>query len=583
MSTAAPLQTVAATPKPAAASSRAGLLLQRCACGSPTASLTGECEECRKKKHLQARLTVGAVNDPLEREAETIAGQVLSAPRTSRLSAAPVRVQRVTTNPDATARAVPTSVDRVLASPGRPLEPALRQDMEQRFGHDFSQVRVHTDSGAERSAVEVGASAYTVGHDVVFRAGSLAPGTALGRHLIAHELAHVLQQREGRQLQRWASCKPARLSLQECPPREPGELQRADSGQMVFLPSLKLPITGEQGVLIANFNVGRASIKRNLHDSIYWNQFLKKIAINGSLWGLWGFTDCQGKEGDNETLRKERAAAVFDILPAPVKAKVVFHRAAPISQCVTENNTAADRTLNRAVAFVLEGRNVDFKPEEVPPNFVCGPNVTDSLGRAVADLKSKFDGLSDDEQEDVCGTLNSLLYGAWTWDVPALYHENNSWIVERYRPDGCATKGGAPACGETVQVGDQCYYSGTANYVVFGVMCRLCQQNLDEDEASDYDEDHMLELIDFYKGPGVFAAASGNWRVSRRWAQAGYHGWPSGGTPPAGDRPNCLPRCPVKYWSEPLKARWCPHIDPYDQCYFWSRRRSSRRFSPGRL
>ncbi|MES1245798.1 MAG: DUF4157 domain-containing protein [Acidobacteriota bacterium] len=85
-------------------------------------------------------------------------------------------------------------MDRVLAAPGRPLEPALRQDMEQSFGHDFSRVRVHSGAAAERSAQDVNAHAYTVGHNIVFDAGAFAPGTQRGRRLLAHELTHVVQQ-----------------------------------------------------------------------------------------------------------------------------------------------------------------------------------------------------------------------------------------------------------------------------------------------------------------------------------------------------------------------------------------------------
>ena len=66
--------------------------------------------------------------------------------------------------------------------------------MEQRFGHDFSRVRVHSGAAAEQSARDVNANAYTVGHDIVFGAGRFAPGTYEGRRLIAHELTHVLQQ-----------------------------------------------------------------------------------------------------------------------------------------------------------------------------------------------------------------------------------------------------------------------------------------------------------------------------------------------------------------------------------------------------
>jgi hypothetical protein len=65
--------------------------------------------------------------------------------------------------------------------------------MELRFGHDFSQVRVHTDAKAAASARAVHALAYAVGRDVVFGAGQYVPGTSEGRRLLAHELTHVVQ------------------------------------------------------------------------------------------------------------------------------------------------------------------------------------------------------------------------------------------------------------------------------------------------------------------------------------------------------------------------------------------------------
>jgi outer membrane protein OmpA-like peptidoglycan-associated protein len=66
--------------------------------------------------------------------------------------------------------------------------------MEQRFGYDFSGVRVHTGAAAAGSARDVRAIAYTVGHDIVFAEGRFAAGTSEGRRLLAHELAHVVQQ-----------------------------------------------------------------------------------------------------------------------------------------------------------------------------------------------------------------------------------------------------------------------------------------------------------------------------------------------------------------------------------------------------
>lgn len=173
-----------------------GLLQRKCACGNHTVA-GGECPECAKKKNnLQRKLTIGASNDPLEQEADRVADQVMAAPTKSVVRNAPPNIQRFTGQALEGSNTAPLSVGRVLASSGRPLEPALRQDMEQRFGQNFSQVRVHSDSVAMQSAQEVNAHAYTVGHNIVFGTGQFAPGTHEGRRLLAHELTHVVQQRQ---------------------------------------------------------------------------------------------------------------------------------------------------------------------------------------------------------------------------------------------------------------------------------------------------------------------------------------------------------------------------------------------------
>jgi hypothetical protein len=80
-----------------------------------------------------------------------------------------------------------------LSSPGAPLPGSARAFFEPRFGHDFSRVRLHTDSEAARSAASLSARAYTVGQHVVFGAGQYAPSAVEGRHVLAHELTHTLQ------------------------------------------------------------------------------------------------------------------------------------------------------------------------------------------------------------------------------------------------------------------------------------------------------------------------------------------------------------------------------------------------------
>jgi hypothetical protein len=92
---------------------------------------------------------------------------------------------------------LPPIVQTALSTSGQPLEPGLRQQMESRFGHDFSEVRVHTDSQGEQSARAIRAKAYTVGNDIVFGEGRYEPETGEGKRLIAHELVHVVQQGRG--------------------------------------------------------------------------------------------------------------------------------------------------------------------------------------------------------------------------------------------------------------------------------------------------------------------------------------------------------------------------------------------------
>ena len=107
---------------------------------------------------------------------------------------------------DVAAGSVPPIVHEVIDAPGQPLDPGTRSFMEARFGHDFSRVRVHADARAAQSARAIRAHAYTVGQDVVFDAGRYATRTPGGRHLLAHELAHTVQQERSRGLlSRWSA------------------------------------------------------------------------------------------------------------------------------------------------------------------------------------------------------------------------------------------------------------------------------------------------------------------------------------------------------------------------------------------
>ena len=109
-----------------------------------------------------------------------------------------LRMQRAVGNAGAAAMAEERSpVLDVVSGGGRPLDEPVRQDMQARLGADFSDVRVHADDAAHRSAQAVGAHAYTVGSNVVFQRDKYEPQSTEGRTMLAHELTHVIQQRSG--------------------------------------------------------------------------------------------------------------------------------------------------------------------------------------------------------------------------------------------------------------------------------------------------------------------------------------------------------------------------------------------------
>jgi Domain of unknown function (DUF4157) len=164
---------------------------------------------------LQPKLAIGPVDDPLEQEADRVADQVMRAPAPEpAISGTPPQLSRkcaeceaadegqmlqkkAATTSEPAAGGMPSAVYRTLRSPGQPLDASARGYFETRFGHDFSRVRIHSDSLAYQAAAAVNANAYTVGSDLVFAAGRYAPDTRQGKQLLAHELTHVVQQSGG--------------------------------------------------------------------------------------------------------------------------------------------------------------------------------------------------------------------------------------------------------------------------------------------------------------------------------------------------------------------------------------------------
>lgn len=167
---------------------------------------------------IRRSATVGAVDDPLERQADAVADSVVRrqpipptgasapspVPAATPTPVTPAPVTTIARSPSGGSAAavgaaggpVSAEVERELDATrgsGAALAPEVRADFERALGTDLSDVRVHTDPAADRLADQLAAVAFTRGSDVYFRSGRYQPASGEGRRLLAHELAHVRQ------------------------------------------------------------------------------------------------------------------------------------------------------------------------------------------------------------------------------------------------------------------------------------------------------------------------------------------------------------------------------------------------------
>jgi len=177
---------------------------------------------------VQAKLTIGQPNDKYEQEADRVADQVMRMSdadlvlRVESGTVQPIQIQRLSSEPESevtqrqpeeedeklqakeipgqTPTVAPNLESRIdsLKGGGQQLDSTTRLFFEPRFGHDFSNVRVHSDSNASETAKSINARAFTHDNHVVMGAGEYQPKSQSGQRLLGHELAHVIQQGEGR-------------------------------------------------------------------------------------------------------------------------------------------------------------------------------------------------------------------------------------------------------------------------------------------------------------------------------------------------------------------------------------------------
>ena len=168
--------------------------------------------------NIQCKLTVGSVNDPMEAQADAVADQVMRMPEHGLIQrkcskceeeekaqrkplTSFIQKKEASGNTTIASDAMSNKIQATKGN-GAALDSSTKTFMESRFGTDFSRVNIHTDSHAVALSSELNAQAFTVGNDVYFNSGKYSPESSEGKHLLAHELTHTLQQDKTQGIQR---------------------------------------------------------------------------------------------------------------------------------------------------------------------------------------------------------------------------------------------------------------------------------------------------------------------------------------------------------------------------------------------
>jgi outer membrane protein OmpA-like peptidoglycan-associated protein len=204
-----------------------------------------------------------------------------------------------TTSSEATHEALPIVHD-VLRSSGQPLDHGTRAFMEQRFEFNFANVRVHTEARAAQSASRIGAFAYTANESLVFSQGRYAPQTPGGQHLLAHELAHVVQQKK------WIGTAPQATPLGH--PRDPAEAA-ADSAADLIMNNSR-----SRGLAAALSATPTGTIQRTVDDPQRFQQINQSLFVStpgggGGVLQPW-VDPSPGVQGTSETLFRQAKANI---------------------------------------------------------------------------------------------------------------------------------------------------------------------------------------------------------------------------------------------------------------------------------
>jgi outer membrane protein OmpA-like peptidoglycan-associated protein len=432
---------------------------------------------------------------------------------------------------------VTAGVREILNTSGTPLDPIIRNEMEPRFGADFSGVRIHTGPQAARSASSVNALAYTVGRHIVFGHDHFAPHTHGSKRVLAHELAHVVQQSQG--VVSGSPTADASLSISD--PSDPFEREADFIASQVTMrssePAGQMPLSfsatsaqrDAQGGPLFLQRAGGTPLVPSASDCTV---MAPVSAVPGERFE-YEFADTRLRPGEEDRIRAMVAALAPDEELAihgfaswegdPGKAALnmnlscaradafrdeLLRLRVPAAQIATERfahgaDPASTLPPEEQRAVVLERRRKPVPPPVPPPSpgpppqRVCGPSVDAEVTRAWSAARVAFDAMSFIDKFNNCRMLvqpittsdtGELVLNQDAFDTWGLFQGSAGWTRVPPWHGSCGVPGSSgdlhdpfdplhedpSVCSNTVQLGGECWLSGTPNYGLFGIAMRAC-------------------------------------------------------------------------------------------------------------
>jgi outer membrane protein OmpA-like peptidoglycan-associated protein len=371
---------------------------------------------------IQTKLAINKPGDQYEQEADRLSQQVMRMPEPQLQRACAcgggcpkcqaeqpgreherLQTKRVQAS-DTGQIAAPPIVHEVLRSPGQPLDPATRAFMEPHFGHDFSRVRIHTDAKAAESAWAIQANAYTSGQNMVFGAGQYAPTTPRGKSLLAHELAHVVQQGGARSV----------IQRQACPNRPANEVTQSRTPAGILPSNVEFNLAANQ-LDIVDFAINSKNLPPNVTNNPDWQRAMSLMAGDPSIRvAVTGFTDCVGSNAENLSLRQERVQTVIAAMPATVRAKILFSFTVSTTNFIDTNTTAEGRARNRSVRVTFA--SVPPSKQESCDMLQHAHNLDEYLF-LVRCLETRLGLTAASDTRTALSVLRQIYYGSAAWSA----------------------------------------------------------------------------------------------------------------------------------------------------------------------